>query len=108
MIGPGETYDHKVPVDLSHLVYDDSWSRLLYGALLATSVVSVGISFSKVGLVLQICIHSYFLSMPPFSSAAGVRTQACGLQHCLITVSEAPGCDHFKVLCSELLSVNHC
>jgi len=32
--------------------YDDSWSRLLYMALLATSVVSVGISFSKVGLVL--------------------------------------------------------
>ena len=52
VIGPGETYDHKVPVDLSDLVYDDSWSRLLYMALLATSVVSVGISFSKVGLVL--------------------------------------------------------
>ena len=59
VIGPGETYDHKVPVDLRHLVYDDSWSRLLYLALLATSVVSVGISFSKVGLVPWICIHPF-------------------------------------------------
>ena len=35
-------------IDLSHLLYGDTWSWLLYTALLATSVLSVGISFSKV------------------------------------------------------------
>ena len=35
-------------IDLSHLLYGDTWSWLLYAALLATSVLSVGISFSKV------------------------------------------------------------
>ena len=37
-------------IDLSHLLYGDTWSWLLYTALLATSVLSVGISFSKVAV----------------------------------------------------------
>ena len=37
-------------IDLSHLLYGDTWSWLLYAALLATSVLSVGISFSKVAV----------------------------------------------------------
>ena len=50
--GPGENHKHNRPIDFRHLVYDDDdlKSMILYGCLLATSLISVGISLAKVSM----------------------------------------------------------
>ena len=47
--GPGEG-DKTIekPIDLTHLLYNDDWSKLVYIFLLLTSAISVGTSFVKV------------------------------------------------------------
>ena len=46
--GPGEVEKAEKPLDLVNLLYDDDWSKFLYGFLLFTSIISVGTSFVKV------------------------------------------------------------
>ena len=103
--GPGEDAKHHRPIDFSHLVYDDDWSKILYMCLLATSLTSVGTSLAKVSnLFFQ--LRSYAILIAIVASGFW-RTLSCK-ENSFLPVFEGLYYDYYKVLNPELFDEHYC